>query len=198
MPSVKERFTGWVERVRERRPFVDHLVRMQEHYGSVKASQQAGAVTYFAFLSIFPILAIAFFVVGKIAQVYPGAQQDLIDAINAVIPGLIEDGETAGQISVENVEKAASTVGIFGALGLLYAGLGWLSAMRSALMVVFEQEQKEQPNFVVGKLRDLVVAGGDRRGAAAQRRAGRLRDRFLRGRPRLAAARRRAAAGWSR
>ncbi len=156
MPSVKERFTGWVERVRERRPFVDHLVRMQEHYGSARASQQAGAVTYFAFLSIFPILAIAFFVVGKIAQVYPGAQQDLIDAVNAVIPRLIEDGETAGQISVENVEKAASTAGIFGALGLLYAGLGWLSAMRSALMVVFEQEQKEQPNFVVGKLFDLV------------------------------------------
>ena len=94
--------------------------------------------------------------VGKIAQVYPDAQQDLIDAVNAVIPRLIEDGETAGQISVENIEKAASTAGIFGALGLLYAGLGWLSAMRSALMVVFEQEQKEHPNFVVGKLFDLV------------------------------------------
>ena len=49
---------------RERRPFVDHAVRMQEHYGGVKAGQQAGAVTYFAFLSVFPILAIAFFVVG--------------------------------------------------------------------------------------------------------------------------------------
>ena len=50
---------------------------MQEHYGAVKAGQQAGAVTYFAFLSFFPILALAFFVVGWIAKVYPDAQDDL-------------------------------------------------------------------------------------------------------------------------
>ena len=49
----------------------------QEHYGEVRASQQAGAVTYFAFLSFFPILALAFFVVGQIAKVYPDAQDDL-------------------------------------------------------------------------------------------------------------------------
>jgi membrane protein len=154
LPSVKERFTGWVARVRRRRPFVDHLVRMQEHYGAVQASQQAGAVTYFAFLSVFPILAIAFFVVGYIAQVYPDAQADLVEAINAVLPGLIGDEE--GQIEVSTITDAANTAGVLGAIGLLYAGLGWLSAMREALGVVFEQDQHEHPNFVVGKLRDLL------------------------------------------
>ena len=64
MPSVKERFTSALARLRERRPIVDHVVRILEHYGAVGASQQAGAVTYFAFLSFFPILALAFFVVG--------------------------------------------------------------------------------------------------------------------------------------
>ena len=166
MPSVKERFTEWLARVRKRRPFVDHLVRMQEHYGGVQAGQQAGAVTYFAFLSIFPILAIAFFVVGQVAKVYPDAQADLITAVNGLFggsepgQGLIGDG--ANQLSVETVEGAASAAGIFGAIGLLYAGLGWLSAMRGALGVVFEQEQQEHPNFVVGKLFDLfslVVIG---------------------------------------
>ena len=44
---------------------------MQEHYGAVKAGQQAGAVTYFAFLSFFPILALAFFAVGLVAEVLP-------------------------------------------------------------------------------------------------------------------------------
>ena len=37
----------------------------------------------------------------------------------------------------------------------LYTGLGWLSAMRDALAVVFELPAREQPNFVLGKLRDL-------------------------------------------
>ena len=68
MPSVKERIAA----IRERRPFVDHLVRMQEHYGAVKAGQQAGAVTYFAFLSFFPLLALAVFVLGRLSSLYDG------------------------------------------------------------------------------------------------------------------------------
>ena len=92
--------------------------------------------------------------VGIIADVYPDAQQDLVDAVDAVLPGLIGSGD--GQVSVESIQKAANTAGLLGALGLLYAGLGWLSAMRGALAVVFEQPEKEHPNFVVGKLFDLV------------------------------------------
>ena len=60
MASIKERLGA----VRERYGWIDHVVRMQEHFGSVKAGQQAGAITYFAFLSFFPILALSFFVVG--------------------------------------------------------------------------------------------------------------------------------------
>ena len=53
---------------------MDHLVRMVQHYGNVKGSLQAGAATYFAFLSFFPILALAFFAIGWVAQVYPDAR----------------------------------------------------------------------------------------------------------------------------
>ena len=60
---------------------------MQEHYGASKASQQAGAVTYFGFLSFFPVLALAFFVVGYIAKVYPDAQDTLVAAIDRCCPG---------------------------------------------------------------------------------------------------------------
>ncbi|KQW49901.1 ribonuclease BN [Nocardioides sp. Root1257] len=151
MPSPKERLAE----LRRRRPLVDHAVRMQEHYGAVKAGQQAGAVTYFAFLSFFPILALAFFVVGWISKVYPDAEQNLTDALNSVMPGLI--GTSDGQIQLDDIQKAAATLGIIGAVVLLYSGLGWLAAMRDALVVVFEVPAKEQPNFVFGKLRDLLT-----------------------------------------
>ncbi len=72
-----------------------------------------------------------------------------------MLPGII--GGKADQIAVAEIERAATTVGLLGLLGLLYAGLGWLSAMRNALGVVFEQPAKEHPNFVDGKLRDLVT-----------------------------------------
>jgi membrane protein len=153
--SLKERFTLGLGRLRARRPVVDHAMRTQEHYGEVKAGQQAGAVTYFAFLSVFPILALAFFVVGYVARVYPKAQDQVIEAVDQVFPGLI--GTDPGQIQLSDVQHAAGAVGLLGLLGLVYSGLGWLSAMRDALIVVFELPARDQPSFVVGKLRDLVT-----------------------------------------
>ena len=135
MASLKERVSARIGEIRARRPWFDHLVRMQEHYGRVGASQQAGAATYFAFLSFFPILALAFFVVGWIAHVYPDARHALHQAINDVLPGLIGGGD--GQISMGRIQKAAGAVGLFGLVGVLYAGLGWLSSLQSALLVVF-------------------------------------------------------------
>ncbi len=155
MPGLAERVRGRVDDVRRRRPLIDHLVRMQEHYSAVKAGQQAGAVTYFGFLSFFPILSLAFFVVGWVSRVYAQARDSLTAVLDAVMPGLI--GTEAGQIRIDQIERAAATLGIAGALVLLYSGLGWLSAMRDALQVVFETPAREQPGFVLGKLRDLVT-----------------------------------------
>ncbi len=151
MASLKER----IEAARERWPMLDHVLLMNAHYGRVNGSLQAGAVTYFAFLSFFPILALAFFVVGYIAKVYPEAQANLIEAIDQLLPGIIGTGDT--QLDLGDMQKAAGTVGVVGLVGVLYAGLGWLSAMREALLVVFEVKQGEQPNFIKGKLRDIMT-----------------------------------------
>lgn len=149
MSSFKERAQGRVTEIRSRRPFIDHVVRMVEHYSVVKGSLQAGAVTYFAFLSFFPILALAFFVVGYVSKVYPDAKDVLVTALTGLFSGI--------ELDLAGFEEGAGVAGIIGVVGLLYAGLGWLSAMREALIVVFEEPRREQPNFVVGKLRDLVT-----------------------------------------
>jgi membrane protein len=151
MASLKERLAT----IRERRPFLDHVLRMQEHYGAVKGSQQAGAITYFGFLSFFPIMALAFFAIGYVAEVFPDAQDALVDAINTVLPGIVGNGDN--EISLTDIQDAAGAVGLIGLVGVLYSGLGWLSAMRDGLFVVFEKPAFEQPGFVIGKLRDLVT-----------------------------------------
>jgi membrane protein len=155
MASLKERLSDRLTRLRERRPLVDHVLRMQEHYSAVKAGQQAGAVTYFGFLSFFPILALAFAAVGWISQVYPDARDTTIEAIQSIFPGMI--GNREGQLSLADIEGAAGAAVGFGVLGVAYAGLGWLSSLRDALLVTFELPAFEQPSFVVGKLRDLMT-----------------------------------------
>ena len=151
MASVKERLAE----IRERRPFLDHLLRMQEHYGDAKGGQQAGAITYFGFLSFFPIMALAFFAVGWVAKVYPDAQDALLTGIQDVLPGIVGQGDN--EISLTEIQDSAGTVGVIGLAGVLFAGLGWLSAMRDGLVVMFEKPAFRQPNFVIGKLRDLVT-----------------------------------------
>lgn len=144
-----------VEEVRQRSPFIDHVVRMVQHYGEINGNALAAAVTYFAFLSIFPILALAFAIIGQVSKVYPNAQEDLIAAINDVLPGLVGDGE--GELSLESIQNSAPGVFSVGLLVALYSGLGWLSGMRTALVAVFEEPAKDKPNFVVGKLRDVLA-----------------------------------------
>jgi len=152
--ALKDRIKQRVERLRKRRPLIDHLVRTANHYSEVKGSLQAGAITYFAFLSFFPILALAFFVVGFVSRVYPGARDNLVTAIGTVLPHIIGSGD--GQIRLATVQDAAGTAGLVGAVGLLYSGLGWLSGMRAALETVFEMPRSRYPSFVMGKLRDLA------------------------------------------
>lgn len=155
MAGLKERVAARVARLRRSRPSVDHVFRMFTHYGNVNGSAQAGAVTYFGFLSFFPILALAFFVVGVAAAVYPDARADLTKALNELFPGMIGPGK--GQISLDTFESNAGAVGALGLLGLLYSGLGWLSGMRTALEVMFQLPRREQPNYIVGKGLDLLM-----------------------------------------
>jgi membrane protein len=155
MASPLARVKAVLARVRRRSPFVDHVIRMQQHYGTVNGGAQAGAVTYFAFLSFFPIMALAFFVVGYVARVYPSARDNLVRAIQQVLPGIV--GNDQGEITIHSIEHAAATVGLIGLAGVVYSGLGWLSGMRSGLEVVFSMPKSEQPNFFFGKLRDLVT-----------------------------------------
>ncbi len=140
--------------LRARSPFLDHAVRMVQHFGKVNGSLQAGAVTYFGFLSFFPILALAFFVVGWVAKVYEGVENNLVSAIDSVLPGIVGNGH--GQLSLDQVQSFSGWAGLIGLAGVLYTGLGWMSALRNSLEEVFELPKKLQPNFVIGKLRDLV------------------------------------------
>lgn len=155
--GLKDRITQRIERLRKRRPIVDHLVRTAGHYSGVKGSLQAGAVTYFAFLSFFPILALAFAVIGYVAGVYPDAQTDLVKAVSDVLPGMVSQEEAEGKIAITDLQAAAPGIFTVGLLVMLYSGLGWISAMRDALLVVFERPPDEQPSFAKGKLRDLIA-----------------------------------------
>ena len=77
-----------------------------------------------------------------------------------MLPGIIGGGEN--EISLDDIRGFSGLAGVIGLAGVLYSGLGWVSALRDALIAVFELPDNEQPSFVLGKLRDLLTLAADR------------------------------------
>ena len=101
MSALKDRATAFLDRARVRSRLLDHAINTQQHYSSVKGSYRAAAVTYYAFLSFFPILAISFFVVGSVASVFPDAQENLVTAPE----GITFNVEAPTRFSVIGIDK---------------------------------------------------------------------------------------------
>ena len=143
---------------------VDRVRRAAGWYGDRDGSTLAAAVTYFAFLSIFPLLALGFAAVGVIARVFPEADQALGPAVDSLLPGMVGDG--SGQLSLDDMRSLAGPVAGVGLVAVLYSGLGWISQMRQALRSMFDVPEDEVEAFagrvrmvLLGKGRDLVALG---------------------------------------
>lgn len=146
--------TETYQALRRRRPAFDHLVRAYERYVDCRGDQLAGSVTYFVFLSFFPIIALAFAAVGYLAEFNLEFRQQLEQAIDELLPGF------ATRLPIEEVAQARTGAGVLGLLGLLYTGLGSLSALREALHVVWLKSVTDRPNFLVARLTDTVLMIG--------------------------------------
>jgi membrane protein len=129
---------------------IEHVRRAWRHYAERDGSTQAAAVTYFAFLSLFPLLALSFAAVGVIARVVPDAQDALDASLRALFPGMI--GDRSGQMSLAEIRTAAGPVAGVGIVTVAYSGLSWISDMRDALGRMFDETPGPRPSGVRGRV----------------------------------------------
>jgi membrane protein len=155
--GLKDRATRGLRTLRERSSFADHLIRMWQHYSDVQGNVLAGGVTYFGFLSFFPILAVGFAVVGYVTVVFPDARHNLTEALQQVFPGIVSNRPAEGKISLDQIANAKAATGLIGVAVLLYTGLGWLSGLRAALQTMFDVPADHKRGWVVGKIADLAM-----------------------------------------
>jgi membrane protein len=141
----------WIDRERERYPWFDHLARAGGRYQSLSGDRVAAGLTYYAFLSFFPLLAVAFSVVGFLATVDPGIRSQVNQALFDNFAGLVGGDNGIDVTSFENGKSLAAGLGV---AGLLYTGLGWLSAVRDGLRVIWGMPRSTR-NVALRKLDDL-------------------------------------------
>jgi membrane protein len=139
------------------------VVRAYRHYAVRDGSMVAAAVTYFAFLSLFPLLALSFATVGFVAHVVPEAQRVMDAVLQSLLPGMV--GDEPNQISLSAIQDAAGATASLGLLTMLYAGLNWISELRDALAAMFDVQSSRCPSFgrkkmiaaVSARVRDAVA-----------------------------------------
>src|SRR3978361_2126319 len=128
--GAREKVSSTVGDVRQRAPWLDHLIRAWSRYQADAGDRLAASVTYFGFLSFFPLIALAFSVAGFVVDAYPDAQSKLAEQINNFLPGL------ADKLDVTTIGNAKESTPHAGLPGPLLAGLGWIDALREAVRAI--------------------------------------------------------------
>ncbi len=139
--------------MRRRAPWLDHLIRAWSRYQADRGDRLAASVTYYGFLSFFPLIALAFSVVGFVVDAYPSAQSDLVRQINNFLPGL------ADKLDVSTIGSAKVATGIVGIAGLLLAGLAWIGALREAVRTIWHHNLNAG-NVIMKKVHDTGILIG--------------------------------------
>ena len=142
------------QRARDARPALDHVVRAYQRYTADAGDRQAAAVTFFAFLSFFPLLALAASVLGYFLG--DEAVGTVVREVNSYAPGLAEQLKLQDLLSSN---RKAGVAGLLGLAGLLYSGLGWVDALREAVRTMWHHNVKEGNPFVK-KAKDVVILVG--------------------------------------
>ncbi|MGH8961523.1 MAG: YhjD/YihY/BrkB family envelope integrity protein [Jatrophihabitantaceae bacterium] len=142
--------------LRRRRPSVRHTAEAWRLLQERNGNQYAGAITYFSFLALFPLVLLAVAITGFVLHSHPAAQQSLFDHITAQVPGSF--GSTLSD-SIHTAIDARTGVGIIGLAGVLLTGLGWIGNLRAAVGAVWGSGPDKR-NFFVAKAMNLLVLAG--------------------------------------
>ena len=109
-------------------------------------------ITYYGFLSLFPLLLLLTSILGFALHDNPGLQEQVLDSALSRFPVL-------GQQLVENEQslRGSAVAVAVGLLGGLYGSLGVAQAAQNAFNKVWAVPRGERPNPVKARLRSLLM-----------------------------------------
>ena len=126
-----------------RRPSVQHLMRAAKRFSERLGSQFAGAITYFSFLALLPILMVAFSAAGYVLASRPDLLAQLESEITKQFPS---SGAGMGDLISKLLASAVgarAAVGIVGLVTALYSAIGWMGNLRAAIQAQWRPDFDE-------------------------------------------------------
>ncbi|MDN3357112.1 YihY/virulence factor BrkB family protein [Actinomadura sp. DC4] len=148
--SIEDGVKRVLRRARARWRTVDHLGRAYIRFRDQRGDRMAAALSFYGFLSFFPLVALAYAVTGYAVAISPHARDSVAQAIDQILP------ELSRRLPVDQIAQAKAGASVFALLGLAWSGLGWIGVWRESLRTIWQGADGEG-NAVVNRLRDLGV-----------------------------------------
>jgi len=135
MASLLNRVKTTFRSRREAWPWFDHLVRAGSRYKGDGGDRLAAALTMYAILALLPRLLVAMSVRGDLMANDRVKKGKVFSKITSVLPGI---GAQLAE-ALTTVKENRGTLGLVGLGGLVFSGLGGITALRDALRLMWHQ-----------------------------------------------------------
>lgn len=143
---------GFVDKLRDKWEWFDHVMRMNERFGTMGGNQYAAGITYFSVLSMFPILMLLFAGLGFALANNAELLEEVQTRISEMASG--EMGTTLNEI-LETAIAQRGAIASIGTLTALWSGLGWMNNLRYGVSKMWRVDPTKE-GFLAAKLKDLV------------------------------------------
>jgi YihY family inner membrane protein len=113
-----------------------------------RGSYLAAVITYYSFVSLFPLLLLFFSTAGFILQGHPELRHDIEQTAKDKIPGI------GPYLSIETFHGSGLGLAV-GIIGTIYGALGAMQASQASFNTIYGIPRNEQPNPFKSRLRSL-------------------------------------------
>ena len=141
--GIKGKLTALGERVKP----LGFLLRVQERYGDLHGNNLAAAITFQAFVSLFPLLLVAVAVIGWLSGDGTNISGSVVRELG--LSGDAKEAVVDAVAAARESKKAASAVGL---LTLFWSGLGLVNALQYGYNQVWQVEERGLKDKAVGIL----------------------------------------------
>jgi membrane protein len=145
---------GSIDRYQRRHRWLGLPLSVVYKFSDDQGAYLAALITYYGFLSLFPLLLVMATVLGFLLPAYPDLQQQLIHSALSQFP-IIGDQLTSGTQPLRGSGAGLVT----GLLVALYGGMGVAVAIQNALDQVWGVPVAKRPNPFLARLRSLLMLG---------------------------------------
>ncbi|WP_172831586.1 YhjD/YihY/BrkB family envelope integrity protein, partial [Mycobacterium asiaticum] len=142
---------GWLDRLQRRNRAVGVVVAVIYKYLDDQGGYLAALITYYAFVSLFPLLLLLTTGLGVLLADRPDLQAQVLQSTLSQFPVI---GSQLQQPEGLSGGPAAVIVGI---LGALYGGLGVGQALQNAMDSVWAVPRNMRPDLVRSRRRSLLL-----------------------------------------